>query len=441
MKKFLAIAAIAIHIPIIIYFWQIDSWQLLTSGQTNLALIALARIFGLLAVYFVLSQLIFIGRVKWLEKQFGLDKLSIWHHLNGFFALLFILAHPFLLIIAYGGLNNLGFFSQTMDLIKNYPDVWQAVIAVLIFVSIVTLSVNFIRRHLKYEKWYFLHLLTYVAILLAFGHQLKLGGDFHNRLFVYYWYLLYALAFGQLIWYRFLTPLYNFFTHRFYLAQTVQENAGALSCYIKGQDMQTLKVQPGQFMIVRFLNKKLWWQQHPFSVSAPYDGQTLRLTVKPLGDFTSTLKDNVSAGDKILLDGPHGVFTLKQATKDKLLFIAGGVGITPIRAMLEQALQAGQEPVLLYGNRTASDIIFKDELDQLKQNHQFGLHYIVSDDSGWSGEQGQIDKERIRRLVPDLNNREVYLCGPVAMMKAVRKYLLELGLPKKLIHFEKFSLG
>ncbi|MDP2586167.1 MAG: ferredoxin reductase family protein [Candidatus Komeilibacteria bacterium] len=441
MKKFLAIAAIAIHIPIIFYFWQIDSWQLLTSGQTNLTLIALARIFGLLAVYFVLSQLIFIGRVKWLEKQFGLDKLSIWHHFNGFFALLFILAHPFLLIIAYGGLNNLGFFSQIMDFIRHYPDVWQAVIAVLIFVTIVTLSVSFIRKHLKYEKWYFLHLLTYVAILMAFGHQLKLGGDFHNNLFVFYWYALYFLAFGQLIWYRFLTPLYNFYRHHFFLDHVVEENAGALSCYIKGRNLSEFKVVPGQFMIVRFLNKQLWWQQHPFSISGYQAGEYIRLTIKPLGDFTSTLKDNVKVGDKILLDGPHGVFILKRAVKNKLLFIAGGVGITPIRSILEEALLAGREATLLYGNRNEQEIIFKDELDELKKQHQFGLHYILSEKISSVFEHGNIDKEKISRLVPDLKEREVYLCGPVPMMKAIRRQLTELGLPKKLIHFEKFSLG
>lgn len=440
-KKFLAITAIAIQLPIIFYFWQIDSWSLLVSGQTSLALVAVGRISGLLAVYFVLSQLIFIGRVKWLEKLFGLDKLSIWHHLNGFFALLFILAHPFLLIIAYGGLNNLGFFSQIMDFIFNYPNVWQAELAVLIFVSIVTLSVSFIRKHLKYEKWYFLHLLTYVAILLAFGHQLKLGGDFHNRLFVGYWYLLYFLAFGQLIWYRFLTPLFNFYIHRFYLDHMVQENAGALSCYIKGRQLSDFKVIPGQFMIVRFLNRKLWWQQHPFSISGYQAGEYIRLTIKPLGDFTASLKDKVKVGDKMLLDGPHGVFTLKRAVKDKLLFIAGGVGITPIRSILEEALLAGHEATLLYGNRSEQEIIFKGELDQLKQRHQFDLHYIISENSAANFEQGNIDKEKISRLVPDLKEREVYLCGPVPMMKAIRQQLRELGLPKKLIHFEKFSLG
>ncbi|MFA6460341.1 MAG: ferredoxin reductase family protein [Patescibacteria group bacterium] len=441
IKKFLAILALAIHLPIIFYFWLFGSGDLLRSGQSDMMLIALGRISGLLAVLFILLQLIFIGRVKWLEKLFGLDKLSIWHHLNGIFALIFILAHPILLMLGYGQLTGHGFFNQLFEAILNGDDLFGAFVAVLIFLGTVIISATFIRKYLNYEKWHFLHLATYAAILMAFGHQLELGGDFHNQLFVYYWYALYFGVFGQLIWYRFLTPLVNFFKHGFYVDKLEEELPGVLSCYIKGKDLSSFKAQAGQFMIVRFLNQKIWWQAHPFSISCPPSGQYLRLTIKALGDFTKTLKNNLKAGDKVLLDGPHGVFTLKSSKQDKLLFIAGGVGITPIRAVLEEALLAGRQAILLYGNRTATDIIFKTELDKLKQEHQFGLHYIISDDPSWAGEQGRLDLAKISQLAPDAGTREVYLCGPAAMMKSVRQSLAKLKVPKGQIHFEKFSLG
>jgi len=441
MKKILAISVLLINLPIIIFFWLKSSGELLTSGQLESVLIALGRIAGLFGVYFVLLQLILIGRVKWLEKLFGLDKLSVVHHWNGLLALLFIILHPVLLVLSYARLNQLPFLEQFGQAVTSSDDLFSAFLAFLLFLLLVILSLIIVRRRLKYETWYFSHLFTYVAILLAFGHQLELGADLQNNLFAVYWYLLYFLAFGHLLFYRFGQPLYNFYQQRFYIAEINQENAQALSIIIKGRNLANFKVRAGQFFVVRFLNRQLWWQAHPFSISCCPKGESLRLTIKPLGDFTRSLRSNLKAGDYILLDGPNGIFTLNYAKKNKLLLIAGGVGITPLRGMVEEALEKYQDVVLLYANRRARDIIFKTELDELAQKFPLKLHYLITDDPTWPGESGHLTQEKLNRLVPDLAAREVYLCGPSLMMKSVRKILQSLGLAKTLIHFEKFSLS
>ena len=164
----------------------------------------------------------------------------------------------------------------------------------------------------------------------------------------------------------------------------------------------------------------------------------LRITVKNAGDFTSELPQ-IKIGTPIFLDEPLGTFTFRSAKTNKFLFIAGGVGITPIRSLIEQLSVLKKDIVLLYSNKT-TDIIFKQELDNLAKQYLFKLIYIVTEDTKYKGEKGRIDEEKIQRLVPDLKKRDVYLCGPVPMMEALLKSLKELGVKHNVIHYERFDL-
>jgi len=439
-KKYGIYFAFLGNLGIIIGFWWYTSHGLFGSDLSGI-LLALGRLTGLLAVYCVLLQFMLMGRAVWIEKVFGLDKLARVHRLNGYFSLGFILLHPLLIIMSYSMAGKINIVDQFLDLILNYEDVLSAEIAVMIFVVIVFLSITMVRKKLKYELWYYIHLFTYLAIFLAFGHQLKQGGDFlGNKYFVYYWWTLYIFVVANMAVFRFLQPIYKSLKYRYRVADIVAETSEATSVYINCKNLRKWKFKPGQFIILTFLAKKFWYEAHPFSLSYLPKNDRIRVTIKNSGDFTARIP-TLKKGIPMIIEGPYGTFTPQKNPDAKYLFIAGGVGITPIRALIEQ-LAPTNDIIVLYSNKTLQDTIFKKELDELSQKHSFPLHYILTEQPDYAGEKGRLDQEKILRLVKDIKEREVYICGPIPMLDGMRKLIQEkeIGVQHNRIHFEKFAL-
>lgn len=426
-----------VNLFVILFFWWNGS-KFLFDGSLENGLLAFARLAGLMAVYFVLLQFVLRGRAVWIEEAFGLNNLSTVHRLNGYLSLSFIVTHVLLILTSYSLFANTNVFTQLITFISTYTDLLMAFLAATLFVSIVFFSIYIVRKRLKYETWYYIHLASYLAVLLAWGHQLEFGGDFFQDAFVWYWYGLYLFVFGNLLIFRFLRQGYLFWKYRFRVANLVKEADGAMSVYISGNNLSEFMIKPGQFMILRFLDAKRWWQAHPFSLSFVPQNNMLRVTIKNVGDFTAEIP-GLKKGTPILLDGPLGTFTSEHAVKDKYLFIAGGVGITPIRSLIEELAPLKKNMVLLYSNKT-TDIIFKKELDSLSAKYKFPIHYIVTEDPSYKGEKGRIDGEKIKRLVPDFLKRDIFLCGPPPMMNALIKNLQALGAQHRSLHYEKFDL-
>ncbi len=423
----------------IFYFWSKSSWSLVGTDLES-TLIAFGRLSGLLGVYLILWQLLLIGRVKWMEKYIGLDKLANLHHYNGFFGLLFVVAHGLLILFAYSLLSSWSIWRQLYQFIFVFEDTLSAIVALVLLISIVILSIAIVRKRLKYEWWYFTHLFTYFAILLAFGHQIELGSSLQNEAFQGYWYFLYAFVFGNLVGYRFVRPVYLFWKHDFTVQKIVRETPSTVSIYITGKRMGEYLFEAGQFAFYRFYQKGFWFEKHPYSYSAAPNGGYIRITIKSLGDFSNKV-EQIKIGTKVIVDGPHGVFTANFGQSGKFLFAAGGVGITPLRSLVEVLGKKKQDVVLLYGNRTENEIIFKDELEELKVRYpSLKVVYVISGDEKYPGEKGNIDREKISRLVPDLKERDIYLCGPAAMTKKLLAEVLAIGVNKNQLHFEKFNL-
>lgn len=438
-RKYSLLVIFLINLGVIVWFWWLGSAMFFS--DLSGVFYAFGKLTGLLAAFFVLLQFVLMGRAVWIESAFGLDRLARIHRVNGYLSILFILLHPVFLTISYAMDAKRGFVEQFMDFFNNYPDVNWAVLSVVLFVFIVFFSIYIVRRKLKYETWYFIHLLTYLAVLFAFGHQLKLGTDFGmNPWFAYYWYALYFFVFANLILFRILKPLYNFWRNGFRISKVVAETNSTNSVYIEGKNIKNLKADAGQFFILRFLAKNFWWQAHPFSLSCVPNNDYLRFTIKKSGDFTATIP-NLQAGIPVLVEGPYGVFTSQSSKiKTRYLFIAGGVGITPIRSLLEKVVPT-DDVILLYNSRDSEDTIFKKELDELAERYRFPIYYVMSEEPDFPGEQGRIDKEKLERLVPDLKSREIYVCGPPPMIKSVEKILCEdLGVKSSQVHYELFSL-
>jgi len=446
VKKILAHLLFWANLAIIFVFWWTTSFWNLITGQSlsnpgyGAYLISIGRITGLIAVFLILIQLLAIGRVKWLEKSFGLDRLSIFHHRLGIIAFVLIIIHFISLLFGYANLGMMSLSEQLIDFLLHWESLIPTTIALVLFIIVTAGSITIVKRRLKYEFWYYVHLVAYLAILLAFGHQLELGYDLINsHLFSAYWILLYVFVGINFVVYRFLWQIYLLYKHQFYISKIVQETSDTFSIYIEGNNIEKFEFKAGQFLILRFLTKKLFLQAHPYSISSIPGKNYLRITVKKLGDFSGLTKD-IPIGTKVLVDGPNGIFTRKTKQKDKVLLVAGGVGITPIRALIEELAKSHTNLVLLYSIRKSEQIIFKNELENLQNEYDnIKIHYVFSEEPNKHG-FNLINEECILCLVPDVAMREAYICGPAGMMVAIKKYLINLKINKSNIYYEKFSL-
>ncbi len=438
LRKILLHAPLLIGVMVILYFWHRHYLAYKADDVTNLTM-ELGRLVALVGVYFLMLQILLIGRVSWIERLYGFDRLTVTHHLNGLIVITLLISHPLLITYGYATRDGTGFLWQYRELLT-WPSVPAASVGLILLSISAFLSLRAIRSHLRYEHWYIIHLMAYCTVVLAFAHQLKCGNDLiDSKALLYFWYGIYAFSLGNLLIYRFLKPLLNYARHRFTIDRVVQESDDVVSIYITGKDMEKFHYRPGQFIIVCFLAKGFWCEAHPFSISIPPGRGYLRLSIKNSGDFTSRIP-RLKPGTGVIIDGPHGIFTPDSCSQDKVLLIAGGIGITPVRALAEDFIKTGKDVKLLYGTRLKGGIVFKGELDPMSTDRNFSLFYIVSGEPAWEGEKGRIDTEKIARLVPDVSEREVYVCGPPQMMTGLVGKLPSLGMRKNLIHYERFAL-
>ncbi len=427
-----------LNFVVIIYFWNQTSGPQLAAGGAH-TLIALGRLSGLLAVLLVLGQIFMIARVRWLESLIGFDGITRYHRANGKTLIYLLIAHPILLVLGYSQLTDLNPLAQFIELWQ-LPYVIFASLALGLFVALVVVSaVGAVRRRLSYEQWYATHLFMYVAVLLAFFHQIANGGDFGNETFKSYWMLLYAVAFGVLIYFRFLKPIFLNVRHRFVVTRVVKDSDVSTSVYVGGKNMESFNYSPGQFNIWAFAQKGFPLQKHPFTISMEPNGKEVRLTAKALGDFTKAIP-SLKPGAKAFIEGPFGIFTPDLTDNKNILMIAGGAGITPLRAMIPEMLEQHKNIILLYGNKTVAETMLLAELQKLTENSNFRLINILSEQAGLKAETGHIDAEKIKRLVPDFAQRDAYVCGPPQMIEGITKTLIDLGMPANRIYSERFSL-
>jgi predicted ferric reductase len=433
MKKTILYSLLVANVLATIWIWWIGS-GLLFAVNNGGTLIALGRLAGLLLQLTILLQVILMGRISFIEQTFGHDKLNKLHRLVGYSVLVLFFIHPLLLSLGYAQLNATSILAQFLDFLKNYEDVLRAFVGWGIFIFVIGITIT-LRKKIRYETWYFIHLLVYIAIAFTFGHQTQ-SADVSVGKPLYYWLTLNFIGFGVMLLYRFGKPIYQSFKYQFKVERISQEAPDIYSIYITGKDISKFKFRAGQFANLNFIGFGLWFT-HPFSFSQAPGHDQLRFSIKTLGDFTNKV-NSIKLGTRVILDGPLGLFTASQAMQKKFLFIAGGIGITPIRALLEEQLKNNRDMVLLYANKTLASTAFKTEIEQLG----IKTTYVLSNDESQQTsniEHGYINSEKIKRLVPDYLEREIYLCGPPVMMTALITELEKLGIQKKYIHFEKFS--
>jgi ferredoxin-NADP reductase len=230
-------------------------------------------------------------------------------------------------------------------------------------------------------------------------------------------------------------PLWRNAYHRFQVAEVVHESDDVVSVRVTGRHLDRLPARAGQFCIWRFPGHNHWWLANPFSLSAAPDGYTLRLTAKAVGSASAGLR-HLPVGSRAFVEGPYGAFTALHRTRPGALLIAGGVGITPIRALLEE--EPGGDIVVLYRVRSENDAVLVDEVRALIDDRGGRLHLLTG-----RTEEGTspFEPDNLLALVPDITERDVYVCGPPAMTSAVLSTLRSLKVPDRQVHAERFGLA
>lgn len=415
--------------------WQNGSAFYLDNPDNGNLWFAFGRLTGLLAQFALLMQLLLISRAPFIERPFGFDKLNVIHRWIGYTIAVLMIGHPFLLTYGAAKANDVSLLGQFADYLSNREHVFYSYLGVVLLIMVIVSSVAIVRKKVRYETWYLPHLITYVAIGLIFLHQIS-SGDLRTAVPWAYWLALNIFVGGSVLIFRFLRPIVLLLRFQFRVDRVVHETKDVYSIYIRGRGLTRFHYEPGQYANLRFLTKNLWWQSHPFSFSTGPD-DTIRFSIKASGDFTTALTA-LHPGTPLVLDGPLGQFVLSRAERHKVLLIAGGIGITPLRALLDDPRMVGRDAVLLYANRTAQDIALKHEFEEFEHRGIVRVINILNQPlPGY--ESGYINHEKVARLIPDFFEREVFLCGPPPMMKAVVKELRAMGVGSQHIHYERFS--
>src|SRR4051812_1126265 len=300
-------------------------------------LTTLGRITGLVAADLLLVQVLLMSRIPFVERAYGQDDLARRHRLVGFWSFNLMLAHVLLITLGYSLSYAAGrnVVAEFVTLVLDYPAMLLALAGTLALTLVVVTSIRAARRKLRYEDWHLLHLYAYLGVGLALPHQLWTGQDFlSSPAATVYWWTLWAAAAGAIAVWRVGVPLYRSARHGLVVERVVPEGAGVVSVIMRGRNLEKLRASAGQFFTWRFLDGPGWTRGNPYSLSAAPTPTHVRITAKDLGDGSSRL-GRLKPGTRVLVEGPFGGMHPGVRTRRKVTLLAAGIGVTPLRAILE----------------------------------------------------------------------------------------------------------
>ena len=408
-------------------------------GLARDPLLAAGEVTALFGTYAALVGILFAARAPWLDQVMGTDGLRTAHRWLGFISVWAIAAHAVLSTLAYAGGSITAFVPTLISLVQTVPGILGAVVGIGLFGFVAVASMKAARRRVSYETWHGIHLYVYLAVAFAFLHQLTIGADFvTDPLATWLWIALYAAAFGPLLVHRVIWPIVITVRHQPRVERIERATADTFNLYVSGRDLDRLAVRSGQFFVLRAMTRADWMHGHPFSISAAPDGRSIRFTIKLEGKGTRALAA-LRPGTRLLLEGPYGAMHDARAKRRRLLLIGAGIGIAPIRAMAEGFRFAPGDADLIFRARSTAEAPLLDELHAIARQRGIRLHLLFGNRGSAGVPADPLSPAEITRLVPDVAARDVYLCGPNALMERVRSSLRDLGTAPSQIHYELFG--
>lgn len=408
-----------------------------TTGSSAGLITAGGTLTAMLGTYLSLVLLVLVARVPWLERDLGQDRLVAAHRRLAPVAVTLIVAHVVLTTAGYAQSAQIGWWTQFVELTFGYPWMLPATVAFVAMVSLALLSIRRVRSKMRYETWWVAHLYFYLAVALAFGHQITSGSIFMGHpMFRTSWIGLYVAMAGVVVISRFGLPLYRGWRHRLRVVSVEPDIPGVVTVTMAGQHLDRLHVAGGQFFEWRFLTRDWWWQAHPYSLSAAPDGRSLRITVKNLGDQSGALATRLRPGTRVLAEGPYGVFTADRARPGApLVALAAGVGIAPLLSLLASLPADGRDVTLIYRvvDTDEGSVALRQEVTSLIATRGWHAHYLTGDI-----DECTIDAGRLLLLAPRLADADVFACGPAGFISRVRNAATDAGVPRERFHHELF---
>ena len=389
--------------------------------------------FMLLSMQFVLT-----ARLSWIEAPFGLDLVLRFHRAMALVIVALLCAHPLLLASAESW--------TLLTRFKAHWPLWAGRIALGLLVVQVAAALLRGATRMSYERWRRAHNAIALSILgLGFAHAVRMGHGLHGRALVTAIALPPVLALAALLYSRGIRP--RLLARQAFRVHSVRpESPWVWTVTLDAPAGRSLRFRPGQFQFVRFLDSALPAEEHPFTIaSSPATPERISLTIKACGNFTDLI-DRIRPGDRATVQGPFGRFSHElHPGEGQLVFVAGGVGITPLMSML-RAMRDRHEArrvTLIYASRMLDDVLFTPEMIAMESVGHPALnvvHVLSEPPFWWTGEAGRIDARRIIEWCGGLDNKAFYLCCPPRMNAALVRGLRRRGVSPHRIHCDYFSL-
>lgn len=408
-----------------------ESWSALQAPGGWLT--AAGRMTGLAGAYLMMFVVLLAGRIPVVERSLGQDRLTRLHRLLAPWSLVLITAHGVLITAGYAQSDKTGMLHQLGQLLTTYPGILTSVAGFALLLAAGFTSAKIARRRMRYETWWAVHLYTYLGLALSYSHQLADGASFVGHPWARIWWTgLWILTAGTVLVYRVLLPLWRTALHGLRVVAVEPVAPDVITVVVKGRLLDRIPVSGGQFFQWRVLKPGLWWQAHPYSLSALPRPPYMRFTVKALGDHSAALA-HMTPGTRIAIEGPYGAFTRDARHTDQVALIGAGVGVTPLRALLED-LPANVDVVMVTRAHDERELIHRGELQKLIDSRDGELLELVGPRS-----RVQLNDRVFGALIPDIAERDVYICGPTGFTASVRRAAQALGVPDERIHHETFA--
>ena len=407
-----------------------------------------ALLTGLLSANLLILQVVFMARLPWIERHWGRVVIMRRHRRLGYWSFWLMVAHVLLFVLqrTQRDPNEVG--RAMVDLFLTGRWMLLATVGTALLVLVVATSIVRARRRLRYESWHLIHLWAYVGIALALPHEL-VSRDFTTARTTIYWWTLYVLALGSVLVFRVGVPVYRTLRHRLRVAEVRPAGASAVSVIMTGERLPELRTRAGQFFVWRFLGSRGWTRAHPYSLSQAPAADRLRVTVGTTGDGGRRAA-TLHPGSRVIIEGPvrrgdHRPAAARAHADDR----GGGRDHPRFLALLEDLeLQPGEATVIhrVHDRPTA---VLGEELAELAERR--GAQLIVLPGArrsttswlpvGGADEHAPLadDATELLALVPDVADRDVYLCGPTAWMTAVARAAVRVGVANRDLHTEEFS--
>jgi predicted ferric reductase len=389
----------------------------------------------LVGTYFAILGIFLIARIPFVERGVGHDRLVTWHRKLAPYSLFLIGFHVFFIIFGFAGQDQIPLYKETWNMLTKFYWMWAALGGFILMILAGVTSYKKARAKMSYETWWIVHIYTYAAVALSFMHQVLNGSMFVGHpLNRWFWTALYVVMGASVLYWRIGLPLVRSMRHNIKVDRVVIEGPGVVSVIMRGRKLHMLAAQGGQFFSWRFLTQGHLLVAHPYSLSAAPTEHYVRITVKDLGDHSRSLA-LLRPGTRVFVEGPYGAFTAGRASSPHVVLVGGGVGITPIRAIIEEFKNGVQMDVIFRASKE-EDLVLREELDYLAANSDgtIRVHYLLG-----PRKNHPMDARALTKLVPSFADADVYICGPTPLVESVRKAAQDVGVPKDKFHDEAFA--